>query len=111
MMIAKKGPLQRRSFPRGALWTFKQHSWFTAFHHAVFGYFLNFLYHLTGSAMQMQVICFLWSSDLIVFVFVSHSWEERLLSKCTIWALVSWILDVFMYSHCPSGHHKGATDD
>lgn len=64
MMIAKKGPLQRLSFPRGELCTFKQHSRFTAFHQAVFEYVLNFHYYLTGSAMQMQVSCFLWSSTL-----------------------------------------------
>lgn len=109
-MLAKKGPPLRQPSPRRALRIFKQHSWFTAFHHVLFEYCQNFHYDMTGFAMQMQVRCFLRRSAHRFFVFVSHPWEKWLLDKDTT-AGISRVPDVFMYSKCPSGGHKGPAND
>lgn len=89
MMLAKKGPALRQPSPRRALHVFKQHSWFTAFHHVLFEYCQNFHYDMTGFAMQMQVRCFLRRSTHRFLVFVSQLQETGCWAKIPLQALVN----------------------
>lgn len=66
---------------------------------------------MTGFTMQMQVRWFLRHSAHIFFVFVSHPGKNGCCTKILLRALVDRVPDVFMYSECPSGHHKGPAND
>lgn len=110
-MLPKKCPTLRQLSPRRDLRDFKQHLWFTAFHHFLFEYCGIFHYDMTGFAMQMQVRCFLRRSTHIFVVFVSHPCKNGCHIQIILQALLNRVSDVFMYSKRPSGHHKGPTND
>lgn len=95
MMLPKKGPPLRQPSPRRAVHIFKQHSWFTAFHHVLFECCQNFHYAMTGFAMQMQVKMLFQTLRPEILCFCQSSSKNGCRIKILLRALVSRSLHVF----------------
>lgn len=106
VLQAQRGPPLRQASPRRALCIFKQHAWFTAFHHVLFEYCQNFHYNMTGFTMQMQVRCFLKALRPWILCFCQSSSENGCWIKMLLQALVNRALDVFMSLRPSRGARK-----